>query len=67
MSTLEQLRRARRPLWALAAAFAALGWFAAGVLWAGAVVCLVLAVWNEALIRRGRRLGAEGRHYARRP
>jgi hypothetical protein len=54
--TLRELRRMRWLLWGLALAFAALGWFTGPLLWALAVVSLILAVRNELLIRRGQRL-----------
>ena len=45
----------RWPLWAITIAAAALGWVTGPLLWAMAVVSLILAVRNELLIRRGQR------------
>jgi len=53
--TVRQLRRMRWPLWAITIAAAALGWVTGPLLWALAVVSLILAVRNELLIRRGQR------------
>jgi hypothetical protein len=53
--TLRQLRRMRSLLWAMTIAAAALGWVTGPLLWALAVVFLILAVRNELLICRGQR------------
>jgi hypothetical protein len=53
--TLRQLRRMRWLLWAMTIAAAAVGWVTGPLLWALAVVFLILAVRNELLIRRGQR------------
>jgi hypothetical protein len=34
----------------------ALGWVTGPLMWAGAVICLILAIWNERVIRLVRRV-----------
>ena len=58
---LQQLERARWVLLALFVAAFVLAWFAGPLIWALAIVCLVLLVWNEWVIHRGRRLRAWSR------
>jgi hypothetical protein len=53
---LRELHRMRWLLWGLALAAAALGWVTGPLLWALAVISLILAVWNEVVIRQGHRL-----------
>jgi Flp pilus assembly protein TadB len=55
-TTLHQLQRMRWLLWGLTVVAVVVAWFAGPLIWAVAVVCLALAVWNEWVIRQGHRL-----------
>jgi hypothetical protein len=54
MNLTNRRRRWVLPVIAVLAAF--LGWVTGPLMWAFAVICLILAVWNERVLRQGRRV-----------